>query len=69
MRKVLVTTALEETWPDTPETPVLFLGEWCRLYSRKERWQAMKAEVLPYHWDDRQKLYQDYLYISQFYEK
>ena len=69
MRKVLVTTALEETWPDNPATPVLFLGEWCRLYSQKERWQAMEADVLPYHWDDRQKLYQDYLYISQFYEK
>ena len=29
-------------------TPVLFLGEWCRLYSQKERWQAMEADVLPY---------------------
>ncbi len=69
MRKVLVTTALEETWPEDPQTPVLFLGEWCRLYSRKDRWSAMNAEVLPYHWDDRQKLYADYLYIREFYER
>ena len=26
--RFLVTTALEETWPEDPETPVLFLGEW-----------------------------------------
>jgi hypothetical protein len=34
----LVTTALEETWPDDNQ-PVLFLGEWCRLYSKKPLWE------------------------------
>ena len=67
--KVLVTTALEDSWPKDPETPVLFLGEWCRLYSRKERWQKMNSEVLSYHWDDRTKLYNDYIYINHLYEK
>jgi putative transferase (TIGR04331 family) len=67
--RFLVTTALEETWPEDPETPVLFLGEWCRLYSRKERWSRMKAEVLPYHWDDRNKLYEDYHYLQNYYER
>ena len=64
VNKVLVTTALEDSWPKDPETPVLFLGEWCRLYSRKERWQKMNSEVLSYHWDDRTKLYNDYIYIN-----
>ena len=67
--RFLVTTALEETWPEDPETPVLFLGEWCRLYSRKERWSRMNAEVLPYHWDDRKKLYKDYLCLLDLYER
>jgi putative transferase (TIGR04331 family) len=67
VKRVLVTTALEETWPD--DGPVLFLGEWCRLYSRKNRWSGMDAEVLPYHWDDRAKLYSDYQYLQGFYEK
>jgi len=50
--KVLVTTALEDTWP--PENhPVLFLGEWCRLYSRKFIWKELDAEILQYPWDDR----------------
>ena len=68
VKRFLVTTALEETWPNDPETPVLFLGEWCRIYSRRERWSKMNAEVLPYHWNDSHKLYNDYKYLSDFYE-
>ncbi len=67
VKRFLVTTALEETWRD--DEPVLFLGEWCRLYSRKDRWSKMDAEVLPYHWDDRAKLYADYQYLREFYER
>jgi putative transferase (TIGR04331 family) len=67
VKRFLITTALEETWCD--DEPVLFLGEWCRLYSRKERWSALNAEVLPYHWDDRTKLHADYLYLQEFYEQ
>ena len=68
VKRFLVTTALEETWPNDPEIPVLFLGEWCRIYSRRERWSIMNAEVLSYHWDDRQKLYNDYQYLNDHYE-
>ncbi len=67
MRYHLVTTALEETWPK--DEPILFLGEWCRRYSRKDSWLNYTAEVLPYHWDDRSKLYTDYQYLQDLYEK
>ena len=67
VKRFLVTTALEETWHDNE--PVLFLGEWCRRYSRKDCWLKMDAEVLPYHWDDRAKLHTDYLYLQEFYEQ
>ena len=67
MKRFLVTTALEETWRQNE--PVLFLGEWCRLYSRKNRWSKMDAEVLSYHWGDREKLYADYQYLQEFYER
>ena len=50
----LVTTGLEDTWPDSDQS-ILFLGEWCRLYSQKHRWVNIDAEVVPYHWDDRNK--------------
>ena len=69
VEKVLVTTALEETWPEKPEIPILFLGDWCRIYSRKELWSNLNTEVLPYHWNDREKLYRDYLYLQDFYER
>jgi len=68
VKRFLITTALEETWPKDPDVPVLFLGEWCRIYSRRERWSKMNAEVVPYHWDDRNKLYNDYQYLNNLYE-
>jgi len=67
VKRFLITTAQEESWRD--DAPVLFLGEWCRLHSRKDRWKAMDAEVLPYHWDDRIKLHADYQYLQGFYER
>jgi putative transferase (TIGR04331 family) len=67
VKRLLITTALEETWGDGQ--PVLFLGEWCRRYSLKDHWSKMDAEVLPYHWNDRAKLYADYQYLREFYER
>ena len=67
VKRFLITTALEETWRD--DEPALFLGEWCKRYSRKDRWSKMDAETLPYHWDDRVKLYQDYLYLKELHER
>ena len=63
----LITTPLENTWRD--DVPVLFLGEWCRRFSQKERWENIDAEVLPYHWDDRDRLHSDYQYLQVFYEQ
>ncbi|QWV92768.1 LIC12162 family protein [Geomonas oryzisoli] len=39
----LATTAQEAFW-DT-EKRIVFLGEWCRLFSRKEYWQTLDATV------------------------
>ncbi len=39
----LITTADELTWKF--DRPVIFLGEWCRLYDRKHVWQNMDAIV------------------------
>ena len=51
MGRVLVTTAVESSW--LYEEPVLFLGEWCRRFSRRDHWSNLDHEVLTYHWDDR----------------
>ena len=65
--RYLVTTADERTWPEN--TPILFLGEWCRRYSRRTIREKLDAEVVPYHWDDREKLFRDYQYLRELYEK
>lgn len=42
-KRYLITTADESTWKF--DRPVVFLGEWCRTYSRKKIWQNMDAIV------------------------
>ena len=66
MKRLLVTTALEESWEDTQ--PMLFLGEWCRLYSRRHRLSGLDAIVLPYHWNDSLKLQRDRQYLANLHE-
>jgi len=63
----LITTAEESTW--LLDRPVLFLGEWCRLYKRRDLWGSLDAEVVPYHWDNRERYYQDYSYLQKVYEE
>ena len=65
--RFLITTADESTW--RTDIPVLFLGEWCRLYNRRAVWQKLDAEVVPYHWDDRAKFHKDYGALKDLYER
>jgi putative transferase (TIGR04331 family) len=62
----LVTTADERTWPRNK--PVLFLGEWCKRFSRREKWNKLDFKTATYHWDDRAKLSRDYNYLQGLYE-
>ena len=66
--RLLVTTADERTWPEERDTPVLFLGEWCRRFSRQEKWGGYDASVAEHHWADREKLYSDYRFLMGLYE-
>jgi putative transferase (TIGR04331 family) len=65
--RFLITTADERSW--RIDRPVLFLGEWCRRYDRRHVWRNLDAETVPYHWDDREQFYRDYLYLDELYEK
>lgn len=65
-RRLLVTTALEQTWGDG--APILFAGEWCRLYDRSDAWSVRQHEVLAYHWSDRAKLARDHSYLNELQE-
>lgn len=66
--RVLITTAIERTWPKDTKKPVLFLGEWCKLYKRKHVWKDLDYKTPAYHWNDRNKLYKDYLKLSDYHE-
>ena len=68
IEKYVVTTAIEETWPKDKEK-IIFLGEWCKLHSRKKYWEDLDFEVLDYHWNDRQKLENDYKYLIDLHER
>ena len=43
--RYLITSADEKTWKF--DRPVVFLGEWCRVYDRKHIWQNMDAIGAP----------------------
>jgi len=66
--RVLITTALEITWPKNKDTPILFLGEWCKLYGRKNTWESLDYKTAKYHWDDRKKLISDYDSLLEIHE-
>lgn len=67
VKRFLVTTADERTWPK--DQPILFLGEWCKLYARRHVWSKMNAQVVPYHWDDRNKFFRDHSYLMSLHER
>ena len=53
-KRYLITTEDEATWKF--DQPVIFLGEWCRLYDCKHIWQNMDAKVAkPYGLDATNK--------------
>ncbi|MDC0206576.1 LIC12162 family protein [Nitrospinae bacterium] len=62
----LITTADQRFWKAGED--VLFLGEWCKIYSQRHIWSKMNYKTLPYHWDDREKFYRDFLFADQLYE-
>ena len=64
---LIVTTALEQTWETSG--PIIFLGKWCSKYDNLKKLKKANFEILDYHWDDRQKLVKDYLYLKNLNKK
>ena len=65
----LVTTALKETQPTNSREKVVFLGQWCLKFSYLQKNSNLNPIVIPYHWDNRNKLKKDYYYINKVYEE
>lgn len=67
MARYLITSADERSWKF--DRPVLFLGEWCRLYDRKHIWSEMDAVVAkPYGLEPGKKA-QDIAYVLKVAEQ
>lgn len=65
--RYLVTTPDERTWYQ--DKPVVFLGEWCRLYERQNVWESLDAKIVPpYGWAVGQKD-ADFSYVQNLYEQ
>lgn len=65
--RFLITTADERSW--RTDRPVLFLGEWCRVYERRGAWEKLDAEIVPeYGWGEGQQD-ADYVYVRDLYEQ
>jgi len=67
-KRILVTTAIEDTWGFDKYKEIIFLGEWCKVYSSKSLWQELNHRVVNFFWEDRTKFKKDYNYIEELYE-
>jgi putative transferase (TIGR04331 family) len=64
---LLVLTAIEETWGK--DEKILFLGEWCKLYSRKDIWSKRNSVTLSDPWSDRERRFDAYQYTEALYQE
>jgi len=63
----LATTALEDFWDTTK--PIVFLGDWCLRYSRRNVWELLNGEVLQGIWKDKKRFIDAYMYLQDVYER
>ena len=63
---ILALTALEGSWGDFEN--LIFLGEWCKKYERRHILDGITHQTLRFHWDDRKKLSQDYIYLENLHK-
>ena len=62
----LVTTANQKYWKT--DEKILFLGEWCKVYSEKHIWSNLDHENLLGNWEKCQQLGSHRAYLEEIYE-
>jgi putative transferase (TIGR04331 family) len=63
----LATTALEDFWDKTKS--IVFLGDWCCRYNRRNIWESLNGEILPGIWNDKKRFIDAYMYLQDVYER
>jgi len=66
-KKLLVTTAIEETWGYYED--ILFLGAWCLKYNKAEVIKGRKYTVINDPWSDRKRREDAFHYTESLYKK
>ncbi len=66
-KRILILTSNENLLPKK-NTPILYLGSWCKIFSRRKKWEKFNYKVVPYHWNDRNKLHKDYQSLSELFD-
>ncbi|NHQ59197.1 hypothetical protein G9409_01095 [Chlorobium sp. BLA1] len=49
----LATTSTREFW--NPSGKLIYLGEWCLLYSEKKQKKSFDSDIIPFYWDSGSK--------------
>jgi putative transferase (TIGR04331 family) len=65
--RYLITTADEATWKY--DRPIIFLGEWCRLYDRKHVWKNLDAILAKPYGLGKSKKDSDYFEVKKLEQK
>ncbi len=63
----LATTANQKYWET--DKKILFLGEWCKVYSEKHIWSNLDHETLPSNWGKYHEWDSHRIYVEEIYEK
>lgn len=63
----LATTALDEFWDTT--RPIVFLGEWCLLNSRRLFWEPLNGQLLKSPFENSEAAHAAYRYVNEIYER
>ena len=63
----VATTAIEECWNKNQK--IIFLGEWCKLYNRKNEWISLNYEDVPFIWKNTYLTLKGIEYCDEIYEK
>lgn len=63
----LATTALEAFW-DKNSKNGLFLGEWCKLYSKRNSYKSIYWDTLEYIWQDEKEIDNGIIYCEAIYQ-
>ncbi|SVD73941.1 uncharacterized protein METZ01_LOCUS426795, partial [marine metagenome] len=66
-KKFIVLTAKENFW--NIDIPILFLGEWCKKYSKKHIWNSLNAETMPTWIKTKNEVLDAINYVDDIYEK